>query len=144
MIKIKHLRESIETNKGYLPFPVVVEEQCPRCNKLVIRDLVKDPPYDPIFNQPFDLWFQHQDGEDCQYEWSVKVVLRAGLMTAQPATFLGWTDPKKKVEVIKVLRRKTECSLMDGKKWVESAPHGISRELAENLEAAGAIIEWKY
>lgn len=124
--------------------PIVVREKCPRCMQVVEKDLTKVLLQNPVVNQIFDLDLEHDITHPCQYKWQVKMIMRIGLVQAQPAVFTGWTDPKSKVQVIKTLRLLTGCTLLDGKKWVESKPHGISRELAEGLEASGGIIEWRY
>lgn len=143
-MSIKYLTTPTSLQIDKINVPTIVREQCPKCNGIVEIDLMKDFLINPIVNQPFDLHFTHEPADPCRYEWDVKMILRLGLVQASPAVFNGWIDPKHKVEVIKALRVKTGCGLMDGKKWVESKPHGINKELAEVLEAAGAIIEWRY
>jgi hypothetical protein len=138
-IKIEHLNNPVEL--GNISAAVLVASTCPSCNKNEVLNLNESKSI-PAINREFKIRFSHKDNDICNHQWDVNLVARLAVFEVLPAKYLGWSTPDTKFQIIKAYRGMTGASLLDAKKWSETGPHKIKKEMAEILELHGAIIVW--
>lgn len=80
-LKITNTQEAaeIDVKRFYIP-GTTISSVCPKCHTRETRDLGDHYLMYPKLNTPFNYFFYCQN-EDCQYEWSEKVILRVTLGT---------------------------------------------------------------